>query len=292
MKSVVEKVCVLLFFISVVLFAQPLEIFVSIAPQSYLMERIGGTRVHVHIMVPEGKNPHTYEPTPSQLVLLGKATIWFTVGLEFESVLVKKIEKSYPALRFVDTSQGINKRVLSEEEIMEHEHDDHDEDKAGALDPHIWMSLRLAKIQALHIRDALISLDQAGKSLYEANYMALIRELDEVDREISTMLAPCRGRSFFVYHPVLGYFADDYGLRQMAIEIEGKEPSSRVLSKVIQRARKEKIRIIFVQEGFSRRSAEAVARAINGRVEEINPLSADYLAMFQRIAKVLVDVWK
>ncbi|MFN4216545.1 MAG: metal ABC transporter solute-binding protein, Zn/Mn family [Brevinematales bacterium] len=292
MRGVWKKVCMLLCFVSVALFAKPLEVFVSIAPQCYLVERVGGERVHVHIMVPAAKNPHTYEPTPSQLVLLGKAAIWFTIGLEFETVLVRKIEKSYPALRFVDTSQGINKRLFSEEEIGEYEHDDHDEDKAGALDPHIWMSLRLAKIQALHIRDALISLDQAGKNIYEANYLALVRELDEVDREISAMLIPYKGRSFFIYHPVLGYFADDYGLRQRAVEIEGKEPSSRVLSKVIQRARQERIRIIFVQEGFSRRSAEAVARAINGRVEEINPLSVDYLGMFRRIAKALVDVWK
>lgn len=289
MMGLWRKARLFLFFGASVLFAKPLEVFVSIAPQRYVVERIGGERVRVDVMVPEGKSPHTYEPTPSQLALLGKASVWFTLGLEFEGVLVNKVKKSYQRLLVVDTSQGIKKRLLSEKETGEHAHE---EDRAGAPDPHIWMSLRLAKIQAGHIRDTLISLDQAGKTIYEANYEALVKELDELDREISTMLAPYKGRVFFVYHPVLGYFADDYGLRQMAIEIGGKEPSSRVLSEIIQWAKKEKVRVIFVQQGFSRRSAEAVAKAINGKVEEFNPLSADYVGMFRRIATALVEAWK
>lgn len=289
-----RKALLFLFFGASVLFAKPLEVFVSIAPQRYVVERIGGERVRVDVMVPEGKSPHIYEPTPSQLALLGKASVWFTLGLEFEGVLVNKVKKSYSRLFVVDTSRGINKRVISEEEVGEHDdhHADHDEDTAGAFDPHIWMSLRLAKIQAAHIRDTLVSLDQAGKSMYEMNYASLVKELDELDKEITAMLAPYKGRVFFVYHPVLGYFADDYGIRQMAIEMGGKEPSSRVLSEIIQRAKREKVRVIFVQQGFSRRSAEAVAKAINGKVEELNPLSADYVGMFRRIATALVEAWK
>ncbi|MCX7883031.1 MAG: zinc ABC transporter substrate-binding protein [Brevinematales bacterium] len=282
------------FFLGGVVFADPLGVVVSIEPQRYLVESIGKERVRVNVVVPQGKSPHVYEPTPSQLVFLQRARVWFTVGLEFENVLLKRIRTSYPHLRVVDTSEGIKRRCFSQGEILPHEHEgaSHDEERVGGVDPHIWMSVRLAEVQARWIRDVLIALDKAGTKTYQKNYEALVKELRELDNEISRRLAPYKGRVFFVYHPVLGYFADDYGLLQMAIEVGGKEPSPRRLQAVIHRAKQEGVKVVFVQEGFSRKSAEAMARAIGGKVEDINPLSSDYPGMFRRIVDVLIEGWQ
>jgi len=276
-----------------------LRVFVSIEPQRFLVEQIGGDRVEVSVMVPQGKNPHGYEPLPSQVKQLGGAAVWFTVGLEFEQVLASRIKKAYPKLRLVDTSEGIQKRTLTEMDVLasEEEHDEHhdehhDEDTVGAIDPHVWMSLRLAEVQARHIRDTLTNLDRKGAATYQSRYEALVQQLRALDREITKKLAPYQGRVFFIYHPVLGYFARDYGLVQMAIETGGKEPSPALLNTLIQKAKKQGVRVVFVQEGFPRRSAEAVARAIKGRVVEVNPLSPDYVGMFRRISEALVEAWR
>jgi len=138
----------------------------------------------------------------------------------------------------------------------------------------------------------LVEINPSQKALYKKNYENLLKELDILDKELSRKLAPYKGKEFFIYHPVLGYFADDYGLRQISIEIKGKEPSPSQLAKVINLARKHKVKIIFVQEGFSKKSAETVAKAIGGKVVEINPLTSDYLNMMRKIGDMLVEGWK
>ncbi|URA09174.1 metal ABC transporter solute-binding protein, Zn/Mn family [Thermospira aquatica] len=278
------------------MFATPLKVTVTLEPQRYLVEKIGGNRVQVHVMVPSGKNPHTYEPLPSQMVELSRSSVWFTIGLEFETQLVNRIQKSYHNLQIVDTSQGIKKRSLLEHEIPSHheageDHEEH-EDRVGAPDPHIWMSLRLATLQAKTILDKLSSLDPEGKEIYEKNYSQLIQKLQNLDNEIRQQLNRHRGKTFFIYHPVLGYFADDYGLIQQSIEIEGKEPSSRQIHALVQKAKQQKVKVIFVQQGFSQKSAQAIAKAIGGKVVEINPLDYNYETMIKKISQTLIGAWQ
>ena len=286
---------IIVFFLLMVLsamgFSQPLQVAVSIDPQRFLVERIGGDTIKVVTIVPAGKNPHSYEPTPSQMKELSRSVVWFIIRIEFEQAIMPKIKSLYPHIRIVDTSIGIKRRIMREEELDKHDHD-HDHDEVGAEDTHIWMSVRLMKNQADVVYKTLVEINPSQKALYKKNYENLLKELDILDKELSRKLAPYKGKEFFIYHPVLGYFADDYGLRQISIEIKGKEPSPSQLAKVINLARKHKVKIIFVQEGFSKKSAETVAKAIGGKVVEINPLTSDYLNMMRKIGDMLVEGWK
>jgi len=253
-----------------------INVFTSILPQKYFVERIGGDRVSVSVLVGPGKSPATYEPLPDQVIALGTADIYFTIGVPFENAFIPKIHKSLQSLKIVDTSEGIKKRT-----IETHDHDDHGEEEhdheAGATDPHVWMSARLVKQQALNIYNALSAKDPEGKDFYKKGYDSFISDLDKADAELKKSLAPFKGRTLFVFHPVFGYFADEYGFKQVAIETGGKEPSPSVLEAIIKKAKADKVKVIFVQPEFSRKSAEAVAKAIGGSVITLNPLNPDYL---------------
>jgi zinc transport system substrate-binding protein len=251
------------------------RVFVSIPPQAYLVEQLGGSRVHVDVLVSPGQSPHTFEPTPGQMAALAEAQLYCRVGLPFEDRLLKRLGASLPHLKVIDTTKGVT-MIAS---------DGHDADEpAGAPDPHTWLDPQRAKIQAGNVAAALIETDPSHRADYERNRAELDRTLDQLDARIAASLRPFRGQTFFVYHDAFGYFADAYGLRQVAIEIGGKEPGPKELSALIARARREKVRIIFVQPQFSRRSAEAIARAIGGAVVSIDDLARDYPAMLQGIA--------
>ncbi len=247
-------------------------VFVSILPQTYFAERVGGDLIKVEVMVPPGRSPANYEPTPQQVLTLGEADLFFTIGVPFENAFVPTIEKSVPNLRIVSTDAGIEKRLF---------------DRGGAMrpDPHVWMDPILVKEQAAVMRDALIEVDPDFESDYRARYAAFAAELDALDAELRDALAPVSGSSLFVYHPAFGYLLDRYDIEQVAIEIAGREPSPAELEAVIERARNEDARVIFVQPEFPESSARAVAEAINGSVVLVAPLSPDYANNIRSIAE-------
>jgi zinc transport system substrate-binding protein len=184
-------------------------------------------------------------------------------------------------------SHGEENHDNEEEEGHGHSDDDHhahDHEEGGSPDPHIWLSPRLVKTQARTIYNALTDMDPAGEEIYREGYESLIRDLDELDAELTASLTPYEGSILFVFHPAFGYFADDYGLTQVAVEMGGKEPSPPVLEEIIEHARKEGVRIIFVQPEFSRASARAIAEAIDGSVVTLNPLNPDYIANLRAIS--------
>lgn len=166
-----------------------------------------------------------------------------------------------------------------------HDHGHHHDHEGG--DPHIWLTPKLLKIQAHTIADALAKLDPANKDAYKANLEAFEKEADEIDAQIRKQLEPHKGKAFFIFHPAWGYFADEYGLRQIAIEVEGKEPSDHELTEVQELAKKEKAKVVFVQPQIAGRSAEAVAKVINGRVERIDPLAEDVFASLKQAADAI-----
>ncbi len=256
--------------------------FVSILPQAYFLERVGGQHVTMEVLVGEGQSPATYEPSPQQMARLSSAKIYFAIGVPFEKNILKKIRQSRKELVVIETQKGVAYRYL--------EGHRHDQDAKGAEghhripDPHIWMDPNLVKVQATNIRDALCKLDPANARDYSRNLQSFISDLDQTDKRIRAALAPVKGKSMYVFHPAFGYFADSYGLRQIPIEIEGKEPGAKQLSGIIEKAKKDEVRVIFVQPQFSRKSAESIARAIGGAVVPINPLAGDYLANLDRMA--------
>ena len=282
-------------------------IAVSILPMKYFADRITGGELEVTVLVPPGKSPATYEPTPRQVSALSKSAILFTIGVPFERSFIPTIASTLPNLKIVDTSAGIEKREIQssiesdshdQEDHADHEdhdehadhdhgeHDDHSHD-SGLPDPHIWLSPSLVKIQAGHMLNALITLYPEKKDTYTENYRSFVEDLDRLHTDLRGILAPVKGSSILVYHPSFGYFAEEFGLSQIPIELGGNEPTPRLLEKVIDLARERDIRVIFVQPEFSRTSAERVADAIGGAVVEVAPLKPDYLEnMYEIAAKI------
>lgn len=255
--------------------------FVSIMPQAYFIERVGGDRVNVSVLVGPGQSPATYEPTPKQLAGLSDADVYFTIGVPFETRLLEKLTHLLPDLDIVPTQKGIRLRYFKPDEASgDH---DHDHDK-GAPDPHIWLDPELVKIQAGTICDALKRLDPDHADTYDANLQSFDHDLDSIDTAIADLLAPIKGARFYVFHPSYGYFADRYGLTQVAIESEGKEPGARQLAQLIADARAEKIRAVFIQPQFAETMAEAIARELDVPVVQLDPLARDYLTNLMDMA--------
>jgi len=261
------------------------NVFVSILPQAYVVEQLGGPHVEVDVLVGSGQSPHTFEPTPRQMAKLAEARVYFSVGVPFEARLLKKITATYKDLKVVDTRRGIALRVTEkghEEGTGERGQHGH---AAEEPDPHFWLNPRLAKIQAANICEGLTTADPEHAAYYKKNLKEFQRKLDELDAKIAKALAPLKGKEFMVFHPAFGYFGDRYGLKQVAVEIEGKEPSARQLAALIDEAKHKGVRVIFVQPQFSRKSAEAVARAIGGAVVPMDPLARDYMKNLEDMAE-------
>ncbi len=280
-------ITVLLFIIAPLLFSDNtdgrINVYTSILPQKFFVEKIGGDRVSVEVLVKPGKSPATYEPTPKQVIDLSKADIYFSIGVPFEKVFIPKIKSNLNNLRIIDTSEGIKKRL-----IEDHDHEDGVESEKhehnAAPDPHVWLSPSAVKIQALNICNSLSDFDSENRDYYNSNMNIFTAELEEIHNELSEVLAPYRGETFFVFHPAFGYFADEFGLKQVAIETGGKEPAPSDLEKIIKKALENRVRIIFVQPEFSKKSAEAVAESIGGSVVILNTLDYDYLNNLKHIA--------
>lgn len=244
-----------------------ISVFVSILPQAYCVERIAGGTVQVGVLVGPGQSPHTYEPTPQQMARLSDADIYCKIGLPFEQRLLKKITGIARSLTVVDTARGIALRATEGRE----DHDHHQ----SMPDPHIWLAPLLIKIQAATITGALCARDPANAGAYRNNLQAFQSELDMLDAEIREKVRPFAGREIFVFHPAFGYYTDAYGLRQIAIETEGKEPGSRSLAAVVDRAKNRRVKAVFAERQFSPKTATAVARQIGAEVITLDPLERD-----------------
>ena len=260
-----------------------ITVITSIAPLKYLAERIGGGYVSAEVMVPKGSDPHDFAPTPALIMELSKSKIFFTVGMPFEAQIIKKISGSGLKTLIVDSSAGIVRREISHDE-EEHEEHGHGEEEHENLDPHVWNSIPNLKIIAKNICDALCKESSQYAEEFRKNLLALDAELTEIQNDISKILAPFKGRTFYVFHPAFGYFADSCGLKQKAIESEGKSPTPKQLTGIIAMAAKEKVSIIFVSPQFPVKSAEAIASAIHGAVVKIDPLPSNPVANFRETA--------
>jgi len=265
-----------------------IRVFVSILPQAYFLERVGGERVDVSVLVGPGYSPATYELRPKQMAQLAKTQLYFRIGVPFEDVWMTRISRANPHMRVIDTRRDIELRSMKAPHHKGAEH--HHYGTSGLKDPHIWLSLRLVKIQAQNISRALISEDPAHKAYYEDNLRTFKHDLDKLDAEISEIVRVSKRRRFMVFHPAWGYFAHDYGLEQIPVEVEGKEPSAKALAGLIMRARQDGIKVIFVQAQFSTKNAETVARAIGGRIVQIDPLTKDYLKNMRQVAETFRKV--
>ena len=261
-----------------------LDVTVSILPQKYFVERIGGDLVDVNVMVGPGEEPHTFEPQPSQMKALSSSQIYFTIGIEFENAWLNKFKDTNPTLQFVDSSAGIEKIAISgtEPTATGSGKDTHDD-----LDPHIWLSPANVKIIAQTIANALSELDTEHGSIYQNNLDIFLQDIDTLDQDISSSLLSLSSRQFLTFHPAWGYFARDYHLEQIAIEVGGSEPSAAELADLINFAKQHEIRFIFAEPEFSTKSADTIAQEIGGEVILISPLEENWLENMNLIADTL-----
>jgi zinc transport system substrate-binding protein len=262
-----------------------LPVVAGVPPLAYLAEQIGAEHVTVDVLVEPGQDPHTFEPTPQQVVALGRAAVFFKIDMPFETVLLEKVREGNQRLETVDATRGVKKLALdgpccAEAVAGHHEH----ESEHGEPDPHVWLSPPLLKILAENIATALGRADPPHRGDYQRNLTVLLGRIDTLHRRIQRMLAPYRGRSFYVFHPGFGYFADAYGLKQQAVEAGGHSPTPPQLRALIEQAQANGARTIFVQPQYDPQSAQVVAEAIGGRVVVINGLAKDVLADIDDIA--------
>ena len=278
-------------------------VFVSIGPQLESVRRIGGGAVDVHAMLPAGLNPETFSPGARAMSALARADAYVTIGVPFEKPLIKKIRGSFPNLKIVDGRAGMSFRRMegghhhhhgSHHDDDDHNGHDHDHDEhahhVGEDDPHVWLSIENMKCHARTVAKALAEvLPDTEHAAIDARTAEYLRELDALSAELKVKLACLHGKEAVVYHPAFGYFLDDYGIRQKAVELEGKEPGARYLGTVIREAKREGIRVIFVQSQFNAKAAEVLSHEIGGKVLPFDPLPADYSDGLRRLADALLE---
>ena len=248
---------------------------VSIPPQAYFITRVAGDLVETNILVGAGDDPHSYEPTPRQMQSISNSQVYFAVGVEFEDAWLPRFASTNPDMAIVDTSADIQRIPAN---------DTHDTDGTGE-DPHIWLSPKLVKRQAQVIADTLMTLDPENQLAYQAGLDSFRNDIVQLDLEINEQFAPLSFKKFVTIHPSLGYFALDYGLEMIPVEVEGQEPGAEELSQIINLARTNEISVIFAQKAFSSKNAQVLADEICAKVVVLDPLAYEWMSNLHTIAR-------
>ena len=259
----------------------PVHVLVSVAPQADFVKHIAGDAAVAEVLVPPGQSHETYEVTPKQMARIGESQAFFRVGLSIETGLLPKLQSVCPGLRVVDMREGVQLLSMGPDSAG-HAHGD-------GMDPHIWLDPVRVKTQAAAMAATLSALRPEQAALFQANLKKFEVALDALTVELQTTLAPVKGRTLFVYHPAYGYFADRFGLRQEAVEQEGKDPGLRHVQSVAESMRKEGARVLFVQPQFSSKTSEAVAAETGARVVALDPLPKDYIKDLRGMAQTILE---
>ena len=257
-------------------------ITVSVLPQKYFVEKIAGDLVEVQVLVPPGASPATYSLLPSQMKDLSDSRAWLRIGkIGFENAWHEKIQQSNPKLEIFDTSDS-TQWIYGEEEV----HGDHVHQHG--VDPHNWMSpnevVKIAELTFL----ALIDLFPEHAQAFDTNFKVFRSEIEQLDQELNVKFARLQNRKFLIFHPALTYFARDYSLVQVPMEVEGKEPSPKYMSELVKHSRKDRIRVVFIQKEFDLENAQQLAKELDGEVVQIDPLSEHWEAQIREIADKIV----
>jgi zinc transport system substrate-binding protein len=262
---------------------RPFRVVVSVPPQAYFVERIAGPRARITVLLPPGSSPEVASPSPRQMVALLHADLVVLVGhpsFVYERRHVLPVLKEHPEIPTVSMTAALDLPGLPEAEPHDHSHH-------GAADPHVWVSPHMVKDAVGAVGGTLIRLDPEGAPILRRRLEELRAEIEALDREIRHELAGHPESTFLTYHPAWGHFAEEYGLEQLAIETEGKEPSGRHLVELIEDARSKGVHTIFAQEGLPRRGAEAVADEIGARVVVLDPLDRDWPGTLRTLARAV-----
>lgn len=261
-----------------------LQVVASIAPLSYFAERIGGRHVSVSVMVPPGGNPHSYEPAPRQMVRLGEAALFIKAGsgVEFELDWMDRFLSINRGLKICNGVDGV--RLIP----IKH-HDEQDEHHHEGYDPHYWLSPANGVIIAKNIEKALVLADPVNRDDYAVNCSKLVAELQALDKEILGKVAGLKSRRFLVFHPAWGYYAEAYKFEQIAVEEEGKTLTPRQMQRVIEKAKANRIKVVFVSPQFNTSQAKIIAAEIGGVTRTVDPLSAEYQENLRRATQAFSE---
>lgn len=262
---------------------EKLQITVSVAPQAWLVKALTGDLADVQSMVNAGDDPHTYEPKPSQMQALAQTDIYFTMGVEYERAWMPRLSNSNGMMRVVDATVGVN--LLPSEE-----NPDEGRSVENEADPHIWFSPQCMKVVAKNTAEALISFNPVNKSTYDNNLVVLLEKIDAVDAAVKDALANTNHKEFLIMHPMLAYFAEEYGLEQLSVEIGGQEPSPGELAQLLDLAQQHQIKALYVQRNTSVKMAETVTKALGiEKTYQLEPLAEDWPANMLEIARLLAE---
>lgn len=251
---------------------------VSIVPEATFVKKVAGNLVNVNIMIPPGNSPANYLPKPQELKQFNDSKIYFTIGVPAEQGILSYIKEMNHSTKVVNLAKRVS-QVYPDREFA-----------PGSRDPHIWLSPRRAKIIIQEIAKELSIIDSENKAVYEANAQKYISELDRLDTEIKEILKDLENKTFIVYHPAYGYFAEDYGLSMLCLEEDGKDIQIGNLTQIIEKAKKEGIKVIFYQAEIDSKKVEIFANEIEGKAMQLNPLSENYTENLKEIAKIFKKV--
>lgn len=256
--------------------SQKILVAVSIVPQETFVKAVAGERAEVIVLIPPGRSPESYSPSPQEMEKLSQAAVYFAAGVPAEKAsILPRLKEWNKNLYVVDQAAAVA-GVYPDREFT-----------PGFRDPHIWLSPRRAGVMVENIATELSRLDPQYASFYKTNAQKYIARLEQLDQEIRTLLSSQPRRAFIISHPALGYFADDYGLEMLALEEEGKEATPRHLREIVDRAKKENIRVVFYQAEVDSKQAKVLASELGGRAEPLAPLAPDYIDNLRRISQAI-----
>jgi zinc transport system substrate-binding protein len=259
--------------------SEQVKVATTIIPLGEFVREIGDERVKVNVLVPPGAEPHTFEPSPSQIRQIADANVYVENGAGFE-YWIDNIIRINPSMLIVDISQGVDLIKGSDEGL------------SGRVDPHIWVSPRDAMIQVRNICDGLIKVDPSGKDYYIKNMRTYIRKLEELDYFLNSTFAKTEKKKFIVLHPAWSYFARNYGLEEISINEEEKEPGPKYVADVIELAKANGIKTIFVEPQYNPKMADRMANEIGGKVVIIDPLAENYIENMKHIGETIAQSLK
>ena len=269
------KILFSLIFFTGFLFANEISVAVPLSPYAKIAKEIAKEKAEVLTLIPENSDPHTFEPKPKILKQFSASSIYFTDGA-FDKNWLSRFLSVNKNVKVVPLTEGIlfNK--------MEHRHhhaeQKHTEEHEEAFDPHLWTSFENIKIIARNILNALTTFDSENKTYYEKNYSEYLKKINSLSEKVQKIISklPENKKKFMVFHPSFGYLAKEYHLKEICIEIEGKEVKPKDLEHLIQEAKKESIETIFIMPQFSKRAAASIAKSLNANIVEINPLAYEF----------------
>lgn len=252
-------------------------IFVTITPLKRIVEEITCGDFPVEVLVPEGASPETFEPTARQLTALNEAGKVYAIGLiDFEQSLIANLDPTH----IVDLSEGITTMAGS----CSHGHKHH----THGIDPHTWTSPRALATMARTIERAVMS-EYPDSTKYSEAAARLIERIEALDRHCAESIERSNTHAILIYHPAYTYYARDYGIHQIAIEHDGKEPSPRQMTAIIEEARKNNIHTILIQPQYSPDKVATIAAECDAEVVTTNPLADDILLEIQRVTDIMCE---